>query len=369
MTPIAIQDLTISMKSSAVGRLSFQKWFKTAKIKTFLRQQVQQSAQVLTRATRAIAPQPPIYDLVFVLDSGNRNWILDAICREIAAHYPGSHTFSYAAYYPKGDPLNYAPQNLPLPPARAYFFAHYSYFAVCLKAHPEIRERQTYIWYTHPKGIMKDDDFVSIMSHCTRIICTCSQFAQRLVACGIAPEKVTYVLGAADPEVFQFHHRSGQGAVGFCTAYYSRKEPDRILEIVKNLPHRSFILLGRKWQQYEKFDELMALTNFTYADVPYAEYAQYYAQMDVFVSPAKLEGGPIPLVEAMMSNVVPVASRTGFAPDLIQPEKNGFLFDVDSPTAEICQLIEQAYMLGNDVRQTVEHLSWENFSLEIQKHF
>jgi glycosyltransferase involved in cell wall biosynthesis len=328
----------------------------------------QATARLPDSVHRAIRTADPVYDLAFVLDRANRDWILGAICREIAAHYPGKYTFSYAAYYPKGNPADYAPADLPLPPAKAYFFAHYSYFAVCLKTHPEIRDKPTYIWYTHPKGIMKDEDFVAIMNQCTRLICTCSQFAKRLVHCGIAPEKVTYVLGAADPEVFQFHPRS-QGAIGFCTAYYARKEPDRILEIVQSLPHRQFILLGRKWQNYERFEELVSLPNFTYVDAPYAEYPQYYAQMDVFVSPAKLEGGPIPLVEAMMCNVVPVASRTGFAPDLIQPGENGFLFDVDSSVAEICQRIEQAYELKTDVRQTVEHLSWKNFSLEIQKNF
>jgi glycosyltransferase involved in cell wall biosynthesis len=306
---------------------------------------------------------------VFVLDRGNKGWILDAICREIAAHYPGTHQFSYAAYYCKGNLADFYPRNLPLPTAKAYFFAHYSYFAVCLKAYPELKDRQTYIWYTHPKGIMSDEQFVMIMNQCTRLICTCSQFAQRLIDCGIKPERVTYVLGAANPSLFQFHSRTGQGAVGFCTAYYARKEPDRILEIVQSLPHRQFILLGRKWQKYERFEELVSLPNFTYVDAPYAEYPQYYAQMDVFISPAKLEGGPIPLVEAMMCNVVPVASRTGFAPDLIQPGENGFLFDVDSSVAEICQWIEQAYELKTDVRQTVEHLSWKNFSLEIQKSF
>jgi glycosyltransferase involved in cell wall biosynthesis len=89
--------------------------------------------------------------------------------------------------------------------------------------------------------------------------------------------------------------------------------------------------------------------------------------MDIFVSTAKLEGGPIPLVEAMMCNVVPVASKTGFAPDLIIHGENGFMFDINSSVETICELIEQAYKVKTDVRKTVEKLSWENFSLEFQK--
>lgn len=305
------------------------------------------------------------YDLVFVIDRGNKGWILEAICREIATYFSGNYAFSYSYYFPGDRVFSYSPKKLPLPPSKAYFFAHYSYFAVCLRLHPILWGRKSFIWYTHPKGIMCDEEFAYVMNQSTKVICTCWQFANRLVTCGVSPQKVTYVLGAADPNIFQPHQRSG-GAVGFCTAYYPRKDPDRILNIIKLLPHRKFILLGRDWDQYEKFAELIALPNLSYIEAPYSDYPQYYAMMDVFASPARLEGGPIPLIEAMMCNVVPVASKTGFAPDIITQGENGFLFEVDSSTEVICELIEQAFQIKTDIRKTVEHLSWKNFSLEIQ---
>jgi glycosyltransferase involved in cell wall biosynthesis len=308
------------------------------------------------------------YDLVFVIDEGNRGWILDGICKEIAKYFPGKSSFSYGCYFPGKSVFSYSPSNLPpLPRAKAYFFAHYSYFAVCLRVYPILWERKTFIWYTHPKGIMSDEEFAYVMNYATKLICMCSQFAKLLVNCGVKPEKVTYVLGAAEPEIFQPHQRFCDGAVGFCTAYYPRKEPDRILNIIKSLPQRKFILLGKDWNQYDKFSELITLPNLSYIQAPYSEYPIYYAAMSVFVSPAKLEGGPIPLVETMMCNVVPVASKTGFAPDIITHGENGFLFDVDSSLEVICELIEKAFQLKTDVRKTVEHLSWKNFSLEIQK--
>lgn len=36
------------------------------------------------------------YDLVFVIHPGNRGWILDAICKEIANYFPGTCYFHYA---------------------------------------------------------------------------------------------------------------------------------------------------------------------------------------------------------------------------------------------------------------------------------
>jgi glycosyltransferase involved in cell wall biosynthesis len=179
-------------------------------------------------------------------------------------------------------------------------------------------------------------------------------------------QKVTHILGAADANLFQPHERENR-AVGFCTAFYYRKEPERILKVIKMMRSRHFILLGKGWKNYDRFAEMASLPNFSYIEAPYADYPQYYAEMDVFVSTAKLEGGPIPLVEAMMCNVVPVASNTGFAPDLIVHGENGFIFDVDSSVEEICHLIEQAFQIKTNVRKTVEHLTWENFSQAIQK--
>ena len=52
-------------------------------------------------------------------------------------------------------------------------------------------------------------------------------------------------------------------------------------------------------------------------------------------------------------------------PTLIQHGENGFLFDTDSPTHEICALIERAFQVESDVRKTVEHLTWESFGDQV----
>jgi glycosyltransferase involved in cell wall biosynthesis len=77
---------------------------------------------------------------------------------------------------------------------------------------------------------------------------------------------------------------------------------------------------------------------------------------------SELEGGPIPLIEAMMSNVIPVATRTGFAPDVINHGTNGYLCNFEDSTATISHWIDCALSNKNSVRSTVEHLSWERFS-------
>ena len=89
--------------------------------------------------------------------------------------------------------------------------------------------------------------------------------------------------------------------------------------------------------------------------------------MDVFVSVSKLEGGPIPLIESMMCNIVPVASRTGFAPDIIRNDENGYLFDIDSEVGDICKLIDKAMHFPSDIdiSSSVENFCWSKFAKKI----
>jgi glycosyltransferase involved in cell wall biosynthesis len=252
-----------------------------------------------------------------------------------------------------------------LPDAKAYFFADFRFLVGCLKASPSLWCRRKYLWYTHPEDAASKREIIFALNRATKIISACSLFADVLSREGVKADKLTCVLGAADPEFFKPHQRSSDGLIGFCTAFYPRKNPDLILKLVKTLPHRNFVLLGRNWERYAGFSELIASPNFSYADVPYSEYPRYYERMSVFVSASALEGGPIPLVEAMMSNIVPVASRTGFAPDIIKHGQNGFLFDIESPVDCVREHIEKAFAITTDIRATVEHLSWANFALQM----
>jgi glycosyltransferase involved in cell wall biosynthesis len=306
----------------------------------------------------------PPDDLVFVLDKQDEKWIYGAICREIAKHSTGKVRFYYGQFY-SDKPVSFWPRQVKLPDAKTYLFADSRFLVTCLKATPSIWFRRLYVWYAHPEGLGPKSESIFALNQATKVISASSLFVDLLGREGVKPEKLTCVLGAADPAFFPPHQRSPEGLIGFCTAYYPRKNPDVILEVVKTLRHRNFILLGRNWEQYARFSELTGLPNLTYVNVPYSEYPQYYEKMSVFVSASALEGGPIPLIEAMMSNIVPVASRTGFASDLIEHGQNGFLFDVESPVALICKYIEKSFSLQNDIRATVQHLSWTNFALQM----
>ena len=225
------------------------------------------------------------------------------------------------------------------------------------------------MWFTHPKDVVIDSsELVYLLNQTTHTFSSCEMFTKELRSRCVTVEKVSTAIPGADPALFRHHSRS-DGAIGFCSGYVPRKNPDRILELVHCLRNRELVLVGRHWEHYERIEDLRAATNFTYRELPYDQYPSFYDKIDVFVSPSRVEGGPIPVLEAMISNVVPVVSRTGFAEDLIAHGENGYVFDIDAPVDEIASLIERAYTTGADIRATVEQYSWERYSRQIQREF
>jgi glycosyltransferase involved in cell wall biosynthesis len=172
---------------------------------------------------------------------------------------------------------------------------------------------------------------------------------------------VTTVLGAADPDIFRPHER-GSGVVGMVSAYYPRKSPERLISLVRAMPDTPFLLVGRGWRESASSDDLVDLHNLEIVEAPYSDYPSYYTKMDVFVSVSSLEGGPIPLIEAMMSNAVPVVTRTGFAPDIVTNGINGFLCDVDVSTTDLVGLVREGLRFGGEIHHTVHHLDWERYA-------
>lgn len=288
-------------------------------------------------------------DLVLVVAQQNQGWILDRICREIASLAPETS----ALHVWDGT----------VPPARTIFFSHFSIYADA-RSLDTVRRASCSVFFTHPPTVRR-----ALLKHALamrsadHVISMSSVHARVLRRYGLG-DRVRVVVPGTDPNRFPGHRRGG-GAVGFCSAFYDRKAPEKILDIVSAEQSEQFILLGRSWTEWERWPELAAKPNLEYVEAPYDEYPTHYGRMDVFVSPSRLEGGPIPLLEAMMSNVVPVATDTGFARDLIEDGENGLIVPSTCDAEAFVEAIARARSITTDVRATVRHRTWTRFSEEV----
>lgn len=287
---------------------------------------------------------------VFVVAPQNRGWILDAICRDLRRRLPGPS----AVWYERHGRL---------PQAESYFFSHLSLYFDRAARLPT--DATAVILFTHPSSELHGDQVRVLHERRPYIVCMATEGVQFLAAQGVDDSLLHHAIPGVDVQLFRSHRR-GAGVVGFCSAFYERKNPVTLFEIVAAMPDQQFLLVGRGWEKSPWAHRIEHLTNLEYVTARYHQYPALYRRMDVFVSPSSVEGGPMPLLEAMMSNVVPVATRTGFAPDLIEHGENGFLTDTGSTAQDFVRLIMQARELRVDVRSSVAEYSLDRYAQQVE---
>ena len=299
-------------------------------------------------------------EYLYVTHDGTKGWILDAKAKRLSANSGLSSKVCYSHTFRH------------LPDAEGYYFLHQKYFARAIRYNPHLLNRKTIVMFTHPEWNKwySAQHMAYVLNFANEIICLNTAVASELISLGIPESKIHLFHMASDPELFTPKIRTGNGAIGFSMAFGPRKNPSMVVQLIKEMPHRNFILVGPRWDDYPPFLEIKNSPNLTYySDLDYNLYPDLYKQMDVYVSTSVLEGGPVPILEVMLSNVVPVASRTGFCPDIIRNGENGFLFNIDANVEDIKILIEKAFELKSDVREGIEKHSWKIYGKKIGELF
>jgi glycosyltransferase involved in cell wall biosynthesis len=306
-----------------------------------------------------------LYDVVFVLNINSKGWILEKICKVIARHLGLRTTIIFTE-------RNNTVTGW-LPAARSYFFSHYKIYMGALNSGILPADSKTYVWFTHPSFSAGNtvEAFVTALNQCTTIFTANSFHAGALAFLGVEPGKLKTILGGADPEHFQSRPRKGI-RVGIVGAYYERKNPDLLLDVIRSMRDVEFLLIAPHpsevenksllWENWKRFPDLLDLPNFQYISARFDEFGEHYAQMDVYLSLSKLEGGPIPLIEAMFANRFPVVTRTGFAEDIVKDGVNGLLLPVATTVDEVAIAIRVALSdRTTDISASVADFSWDNF--------
>ena len=311
-----------------------------------------------------------LYDVVFVLNINSRGWILEKICKVIARHLGLRTTIIFTE-------RNNTVTGW-LPAARSYFFSHYKIYMGALNSGILPADSKTYVWFTHPSFSAGNtvEAFVTALNQCTTIFTANSFHAGALAFLGVEPGKLKTILGGADPEHFQSRPRKGT-TVGIVGAYYERKNPDLLLDVIRSMRDVEFLLIAPHpsevenksllWENWKRFPDLLDLPNFQYVSACFDEFGEHYARMDVYLSLSKLEGGPIPLIEAMFANRFPVVTRTGFAEDIVKDGANGLLLPIATSVDDVERAIRAALSdRTTDIAATVSNYSWDSFGLNFR---
>lgn len=301
----------------------------------------------------------PLTSITYIAREDDKDWIFGAKVRRLA-----KFSNLNASVYFHNRLRN-------IPDSDGYFFVFHQYFYRAIRHNPTILNRKNIVMFTHPNWTFSfsKSHVIWCLNKADKVICLNSSVQKELIEAGLRADKTELIHIASNPDFFYAHERK-TGSVGFCSAFGDRKNPEMVYQLVKNMPERQFYMIGRYWEHYEKYNELISLPNYTYFNnKDYTTYPDLYNKIDLFISPSTLEGGPVPVLEAMLSNCFPITSKTGFCPDIIKHGVNGFLFDIDADYTTVMRLINLADSENSDIRDTALEYSWERCSKKIDQLF
>ena len=294
----------------------------------------------------------------------NRNWILGNWIKEIELRSMGSarvswtlSVFAQKHYWEKF-------VKFPLPKYGAYFFSYPSMFESYLKSSPKKYRYRSIVNYTHNMDELGDlTHQAQILNQAHSIHFNCSANSDSLVGAGLNPEKVRLVFGAVDSDCCpQVGVKRESKTILLASRYSERKGLSLLPQVISLLPEWKFIILGRGWEEFLQNNNLNKNPNVEYKYFTKDTRNIAMSRASLFLSLSNLEGGPIPLIESMRMGVIPVATDTGFARDLILDGKNGIVIPNPPTASQVHKAVLTASELTGSPQKSVEHLSWERLA-------
>ena len=294
----------------------------------------------------------------------NRNWILGNWIKEVRTRNPESVRLHWTASVFAEKHFWEKFIKFPLPKYGAYFFSYPSMFESYLKSNPKKYQNRSIVNYTHNMdelGSPKHQAAILNQSHSVHF--NCSADAEALVEVGLDPTKVRMIFGAVDDDCKpQVGITREPKTVLLASRYSDRKGLDVLPALVDLLPDWKFIILGRGWEDFLKNENLLDNPNIEYQFFNKEARNIAMSRATIFLSLSKLEGGPIPLIESMAMGVIPVATDTGFARDLIVQGKNGLVIPNPPTALQVRDAILMAETLTGSPQESVKHLDWDRLS-------
>ena len=170
----------------------------------------------------------------------------------------------------------------------------------------------------------------------------------------------------------------GSVAVGFfANSSHSfgrdRKGTDVLFDAFRMFRQRSnkeivLVLSGIGWERYAaKLSEYNISYIYSSFIQNYEDIRERYGILDCYLITSRIEGGPVPLLEAMSCEVPVITTPVGMAIDIIKDGFNGLMIPKDSPEAVTIKLIELigdpdfASSIAKNARNTiVQSYRWQD---------
>lgn len=295
-----------------------------------------------------------VRSLGIVISTGHRNWAIGELAKGVRSFFPHSSIIEIPQSRRE---LRSLRGFLYWPKYSRYLFMHHS---LAIKAWEKgwIQELTEYgIRYTHESVAIEDS--IEVFLRTKFITVENLKSKSHLTQKGLDANTIHFLPHPIDYESFQNLAVNKSRDVIFVSNFYERKNPELILQVIRNCPDLQFSILGKGWETWSKFSELCALNNFQYKTFSYKEYPWILSSHRVFCSLSNLEGGPVPLIESLAAGLKVVATDTGHIRDVLSYREPYNIVPIDAKLDVVCSSLRQAL-----AHTSPRHLSLSRFDTE-----
>lgn len=170
------------------------------------------------------------------------------------------------------------------------------------------------IWFTHKDGSLNKREILCL-DRAKVVFCHSNRELRSLER--VTKAKIIVMLAAIDPQRFQVITRKGNKVLWIGTPA-GRKNPKLVLELAKKLPNMEFKIIGKGWKNSSLWEAMKELTNVEYLEIAGPLTAEKIEDCKFFLMTSRVEGGPMPLMEALAAGLIPISTNTGFVSELFE---------------------------------------------------
>jgi glycosyltransferase involved in cell wall biosynthesis len=225
----------------------------------------------------------------------------------------------------------------------------------------KVMQTKVHLLYTHTDGIPSRLQ-IQLLNATKRIVALNQLEVEYLRGIGVRQPEIL-----CQPTGIDFNHfvpgvdRPPVHKVLLVANLKQRKNPELLLEILAEAVEFEFTLVGRGWEAWDKFARLLEFNNFTYTEFEVDKYLEIIQAHHIYLSLSTQEGGPLPLLETMACNLIPVVSDVGYSRDIINHGENGFLFPSGSTARKVRDLLIAASSNSNESRSSISDFTYTNY--------
>ena len=306
-----------------------------------------------------------MFDHVFVIQTSNYRWVLGHWVRELRKRIPGHNLIWWVPVsFSRSNYFNEFVKIVPLPPAKNYYFPFPSIFKHYYSQFPNTLKDRSIVLYTHEiTQLGSPEDQAKCLNMAKRVHFMCSADRNRLVSAGLDIDKTRVILGAVDVDCIQnksFPKKNN--SILLSSRFGPRKGFELLPNIIDSLPNWTFTVLGPGWNEHLTSTGLITRKNVIHAKWSRENRNRLMSENQVFLSLSSLEGGPIPLIDAMAFGMYPIATDTGFARDVITQDGVGTLLKMPTSSEEVITAINGARLNPGMSISVVAELTWDNLA-------